>query len=391
MAPIGGERGDRLDVVSPAFGRYALALTTRVSLININDEWRAMSHHLLWIRGIFEEDSKMRIRKIFKQSTFIVPLGLALAAIVAVEAAPDGRDGRGAPQSQPPAQNVPQFPAGGARGPAGPVPHGNAPISPSGIPGRGTGQAGAPQNQGPGRGVPPQGRVFSPTVPMPEGGIAHAHGNAGPPRAAAPEYNFRGRDFARLTPQQRTAWQGGRWLHDWHDGRLGWWWVTSGIWYFYPEPIYPYPLYISEYLIPPPPVLSARYWYYCDDPPGYYPDVQACYDPWQMIPVTPPPPYPNAAGPQPTAEVRAGYRIAQDVCSECHVVRPGQANQPILVQPGPSFEEIANRPDTTADSLSKFISGTRWDLESRPITMPNQGLSERSTTEVVAYIMSLKR
>jgi hypothetical protein len=26
-----------------------------------------------------------------------------------------------------------------------------------------------------------------------------------------------------------------------HDGRYGWWWDVDGAWYFYEEPIYPYP------------------------------------------------------------------------------------------------------------------------------------------------------
>src|SRR5690349_13141375 len=36
-------------------------------------------------------------------------------------------------------------------------------------------------------------------------------------------------------------WHHGHWNHGWHDGRIGWWWVLGGAWYFYPAPVYPYP------------------------------------------------------------------------------------------------------------------------------------------------------
>jgi mono/diheme cytochrome c family protein len=89
-------------------------------------------------------------------------------------------------------------------------------------------------------------------------------------------------------------------------------------------------------------------------------------------------------------EVRAGHRIARFICRVCHIVEPAQAMKPILVHPGPSFMDIANRTGTTADSLKEFISTTDWDLQSRPIMMRNQRLSIESTEAVASYIMSLK-
>ena len=161
-------------------------------------------------------------------------------------------------------------------------------------------------------------------------------------------------------------------------------------WYFYPEPIYPYPTFISDYLIPVPTPLSPQYQYYCDNPPGYFPDVQACYDGWQAIPVAAPPALPPPAGAMANADIRTGFRIARDVCSACHIVQPGQPGGTVLIHPGPSFQEIANRPDTTPASLRAFIMGTSWDMATRPVTMPRQGLSERSTDQVVSYILSLR-
>jgi mono/diheme cytochrome c family protein len=93
---------------------------------------------------------------------------------------------------------------------------------------------------------------------------------------------------------------------------------------------------------------------------------------------------------QEAAEVRVGYRIAQVVCRVCHTVEPAQVMKPILVHPGPSFMDIANRTGTTVDSLKESISTRDWDLQSRPIMMRNQRLSNESTEAVASYIMSLK-
>lgn len=92
-----------------------------------------------------------------------------------------------------------------------------------------------------------------------------------------------------LTAEQRTAWQHGGWHHAWHNGHWGWWWVVGSGWFFYPEPIYPYPEYIgtdyyydyyNEFGAP------GYYWYYCEDPQGYYPYVQQCNGPWEPVPPT---------------------------------------------------------------------------------------------------------
>ena len=93
---------------------------------------------------------------------------------------------------------------------------------------------------------------------------------------------------------------------------------------------------------------------------------------------------------QAVQDVRAGYRIAKYVCRVCHIVEPAQASKPILEYPGPSFIDIANRPGITVASLKTLISTADWDLQSRPIRMPNKNLSDRSTEEVAKYIVSLK-
>jgi hypothetical protein len=107
--------------------------------------------------------------------------------------------------------------------------------------------------------------------------------------------DFRGRDIRTLRPDQQALWRSGQWHRARHRGRFGWWWVVGGLWYFYPEPVYPYPDYASTDVDveEAPPVAAApvgppaQYWYYCNDPPGYYPYVPYCATPWQPVPAAP--------------------------------------------------------------------------------------------------------
>lgn len=106
--------------------------------------------------------------------------------------------------------------------------------------------------------------------------------------------DFHGRDYRHFGPHDRGLWHGGVWVHDWHDGRYAWWWTVGGFWYFYPEPVYPYPTYVPPAIIvqqaPPVPtgLPPAQFWYYCDNPSGYYPYVASCSGAWREVPVTPP-------------------------------------------------------------------------------------------------------
>jgi len=55
-------------------------------------------------------------------------------------------------------------------------------------------------------------------------------------RAGVQQRNFGGHVY-----HGRQAWEAGRWRHEVHNGRLGWWWDVGGVWYYYPAPVYPYP------------------------------------------------------------------------------------------------------------------------------------------------------
>lgn len=115
--------------------------------------------------------------------------------------------------------------------------------------------------------------------------------------------------FAHFTPAQRWAWTHGHWYHRWYNGRWGWWWFAGGAWFWYAAPAYPYPVDVSAYYYEAP-ESPGPMWYYCDDPPGYYPYVPTCGDEWQPVPAQgygeegseegpPPGQYDNEQGPPP--------------------------------------------------------------------------------------------
>jgi len=116
----------------------------------------------------------------------------------------------------------------------------------------------------------------------------------------------------------RGGWHGGGRHHGgwqrsgWHGGWHGSFWgprIYIGGPFWYPGPYaypYPYPAYAPPVYAPPvyaPPVVeeplpppayveprSAAYWYYCQDPPGYYPYVGSCAGEWQQVAPQPSPP-----------------------------------------------------------------------------------------------------
>lgn len=90
-----------------------------------------------------------------------------------------------------------------------------------------------------------------------------------------------------------------------------WWWGWDPAEYWgYPYPYYYpyyYPPYPAYYAPPPgpPPQASVQptgappqqYWYYCDDPQGYYPYIQTCNSAWRPVAPTQQPG--NTITPQP--------------------------------------------------------------------------------------------
>ncbi len=150
----------------------------------------------------------------------------------------------------------------------------------------------------------------------PRGGGGAPGGGAPPPGGGGPPPGGGGRPPGGGGPPPGGGWQGGG---GWHGGGgwsgwRGWngrWWgpsvyVGAPFWYPYGY-AYPYAYpYAFPYAAYPPPVVveesapplytqdapQAQYWYYCQNPPGYYPYVNQCPAGWlQVVPQpTPPPP-----------------------------------------------------------------------------------------------------
>jgi hypothetical protein len=127
------------------------------------------------------------------------------------------------------------------------------------------------------------------------GGLALA---AALPGTALADRHWHGGEMHRFHEHDLGRWQGGNWHHGHHLGRLGWWWVVGGMWYFYSEPVYPYPdPYTPPVVVVPAPApsqtvvtpapASVQYWYYCDASKTYYPYVATCPGGWRQVPATP--------------------------------------------------------------------------------------------------------
>ena len=85
-----------------------------------------------------------------------------------------------------------------------------------------------------------------------------------------------------------------------------------------------------------------------------------------------------------------GEHLARTVCSACHVVASDQEFAPLLINPAPSFADIAQRPGTRVATLERFILSTHWDMQSIPMRMPNPMLDKNDARAVAAYILTLK-
>jgi len=70
-------------------------------------------------------------------------------------------------------------------------------------------------------------------------------------------YAFHEHDVRHFNEHDRALWQGGAWHHEYHNGRLGYWWFAGGSWYFYDTPVYPYPVVVSDTVYVDPAVVAA--------------------------------------------------------------------------------------------------------------------------------------
>lgn len=87
------------------------------------------------------------------------------------------------------------------------------------------------------------------------------------------------------------------------------------------------------------------------------------------------------AAAQELGDAVTGERLAQELCAECHAIRPDQ----ILIPDADAthFADTASKPGMTTRALRV------WLQSSHP-TMPNIVLGPQETDDLVAFIMSLK-
>ena len=101
----------------------------------------------------------------------------------------------------------------------------------------------------------------------------------------------------------------------------------------------------------------------------------------------------NSAGSQQAniaPDVQEGHRLAVSICSHCHLAARDQRFEPALQPPAPSFESIAQRATTNADSIRTFLATTDRNI-SNPHGMPNLLLLDTQIANLVAYLLSLRR
>jgi hypothetical protein len=111
--------------------------------------------------------------------------------------------------------------------------------------------------------------------------------------SAAPAPDLHGRDYQSFSTEEKTLWQSGKWVHNWHDGHYAWYWAVGDVWYYYKAPVFPAPNTVASVAVTgsPAPVVDGASagpsWFYCDKPAGNTPAIGACDGTWQQVVVAP--------------------------------------------------------------------------------------------------------
>lgn len=122
----------------------------------------------------------------------------------------------------------------------------------------------------------------------------------GPPGRAAADARFAhgaiaAREFGGHAYRGRLAWEAGRWRHELHDGRMGWWWDVGGVWYFYPQALAGPPTYVSSDFVDDVTYADAAPAAYAPPPGAVGPPPGAVAPPPGAYLPPPPPPPPDPA------------------------------------------------------------------------------------------------
>ena len=78
-----------------------------------------------------------------------------------------------------------------------------------------------------------------------------------------------------------------------------------------------------------------------------------------------------------------GVALVAQVCAQCHDV--GLGTKPELASAAPAFADVANRPETTAESL------TQWMRSAKHPSMPHYMFNAEEVGDLATYILSLKK
>ena len=85
---------------------------------------------------------------------------------------------------------------------------------------------------------------------------------------------------------------------------------------------------------------------------------------------------------QELGSVDAGFGLAQEVCAECHAIDSEELISPNI--DAPAFYDVANKRGLTIMAISV------WFRTPHP-TMPNFVITEDESSDLIAYILSLKK
>jgi len=129
--------------------------------------------------------------------------------------------------------------------------------------------------------------------------------------AFLPARAWRGRRYFGSVAVGSPQWRSGYWFHGRYIDHWGWWWIVGPNWYYYSEPMYPYPsidvppTYFAVVPSAPPPAVpetsapqsppvgsstakSQAFTYYCEKTKSYYPLSPTCEAGWVVTKVRPP-------------------------------------------------------------------------------------------------------
>ena|SRR5262245_4092183 len=91
--------------------------------------------------------------------------------------------------------------------------------------------------------------------------------------------------------------------------------------------------------------------------------------------------------------IRVGFMVATERCSACHIASLHQTLKP-LYPDTPKFEDIANQPTTSRESLVKFLGSAHGTNPASSNAPPPGGalpaLTDREKSGVALYILSLR-